>query len=110
MRRVCVCLHLSVCFHARMCGVLYPSLQGDSDLGLVGDEADGGTQHLVLGTLDGVRLDADHLPADLLKRQDLRDAQVAMVTHTHIGLPWLHTLLCVYAVHPPLLCVGPVCV
>ena len=48
-----------------------PSLEGDSDPGLVGDEADGGAQHLVLGALDGVRLDADHLPAYLLKCQDL---------------------------------------
>ena len=48
-----------------------PSLESDSDLGLVGDEANGGAQHLVLGALDGVGLDTDHLPADLLERQDL---------------------------------------
>lgn len=48
-----------------------PSLESDSDLGLVRDEANGGTQHLVFGALDGVSLDTDHLPADLLERQDL---------------------------------------
>ncbi len=48
-----------------------PSLESDSDLGLVGDEANGGAQHLMLGTLDGVSLDSDHLPADLLECQDL---------------------------------------
>lgn len=48
-----------------------PSLESDSDLGLVGDEANGGAQHLMLGTLNGVSLNADHLPADLLERQDL---------------------------------------
>lgn len=48
-----------------------PPLQGDPDLGLVGDESDGGTEHLVLGTLDGIGLDPDHLPADLFERQDL---------------------------------------
>lgn len=56
-----------------MC-VTDPPLQGDPDLGLVGDESDGGTQHLVLGALDGVGLDPDHLPADLFKRQDLDQA------------------------------------
>lgn len=55
--------------HARV--VSNPSLESDSDLGLVGDEADGGAQHLVLGALDGVGLDADHLPADLFKCQNL---------------------------------------
>lgn len=54
-----------------VCFVTYPSLESDSDLGLVGDEANGGAQHLMLGALDGVGLDADHLPTDLLKRQDL---------------------------------------
>lgn len=48
-----------------------PSLERDSYLGLVGDEADGGAQHLVLSTLNSISLDTDHLPADLLKRQDL---------------------------------------
>lgn len=48
-----------------------PSLESDSDLGLIGDEADGGAQHLVFGALNCVSFDADHLPADLLKRQDL---------------------------------------
>lgn len=48
-----------------------PSLECDSDLGLVGDEANWGAQHVVLGALDGVCLDADHLPADLLEGQDL---------------------------------------
>lgn len=48
-----------------------PSLESDSDLGLVGDEANGGAQHLMLGALNGVGLNADHLPADLLERQDL---------------------------------------
>lgn len=48
-----------------------PSLEGDPDLGLVGDEANRGAEHLVLGALDGVGLNADHLPADLFKGQDL---------------------------------------
>ncbi len=51
-----------------------PSLESDSDLGLVGDEANGGAQHFVLGALDGISLDTDHLPADLLERQDLDQA------------------------------------
>lgn len=51
-----------------------PSLQGDPDLGLVGDKSDRGAQHLVFGTLDGVSLDPDHLPADLFERQDLDQA------------------------------------
>lgn len=48
-----------------------PSLESDSDLGLVGDETNGGTQHLMLGALNGISLNADHLPADLLEGQDL---------------------------------------
>lgn len=48
-----------------------PSLERDADLGLVGDEADGCAHHVSLACLDGVRLDADHLPADLLEGQDL---------------------------------------
>ena len=63
----CVCVCLSV-WRVR---ASYPSLQGDPDLGLVGDEAYGGAEHLVLAALDGVGLDADHLPADLLEGQDL---------------------------------------
>lgn len=50
-----------------------PSLESDSDLGLVGDEADGGAQHLVLSALDSVGLDPDHLPADLFKCQNLSE-------------------------------------
>jgi len=52
-----------------------PSLKSDSDLRLVGDETDGGAQHLVLGALDGVSLDADHLPADLFKCQNLDETE-----------------------------------
>lgn len=48
-----------------------PSLESDPDLGHVGYEANGSAQHLVLDTLNGVGLNADHLPADLLERQDL---------------------------------------
>ena len=48
-----------------------PSLESDSDLGLVGDEANGGTQHLMLSALDSVSLNTNHLPADLFERQDL---------------------------------------
>lgn len=48
-----------------------PSLESDPDLGHVGNEANGSAQHLVLHTLNGVSLYADHLPADLLERQDL---------------------------------------
>lgn len=51
--------------------VAYPSLQSDSDLGLVGDEANGGTQHFMLSALDSVSLNTNHLPADLFERQDL---------------------------------------
>lgn len=54
-----------------VCVCTDPPLESDSDFGLVGDESDGGAQHIVLGALDGVGLDADHLPADLLKREDL---------------------------------------
>lgn len=55
-----------------------PSLESDPDLGHVGNEADRSAQHLVLDTLDGVGLDADHLPADLLKRQDLDRAETSV--------------------------------
>lgn len=48
-----------------------PSLESDSDLGLVGDKADGGAQHLMFGALNRISLNTDHLPADLLKGQDL---------------------------------------
>lgn len=58
-----------------MC-VTDPSLEGDPDLGLVGDEANRGAEHLVLGALDGVGLNADHLPADLFKRQDLEQTDM----------------------------------
>lgn len=50
-----------------------PSLESDSNLRLVGDEANGRAQHLVLGALDCVGLNADHLPAYLLKCQDLEE-------------------------------------
>ena len=60
-----------------------PSLEGHSDLGLVGDEPDGRAQHLVLGALDGVRLDADHLPADLLEGQDLGRQEVVWSYRIH---------------------------
>lgn len=53
-----------------MC-VTDPSLESDPNLGHVGNEANGSAQHLVLDTLNGVGLNADHLPADLLERQDL---------------------------------------
>lgn len=52
-------------------GATDPSLESDPDLGHVGNEADGSAQHLMFDTLNGVSLDADHLPADLLERQDL---------------------------------------
>lgn len=48
-----------------------PSFESDSDLGLVGDETNGGAQHLMLGALNGVSLNTDHLPADLLEGQNL---------------------------------------
>lgn len=48
-----------------------PSLESDSDLGLVGDETNGGAQHLMLAALNGISLNADHLPADLLEGQNL---------------------------------------
>lgn len=57
-----------------------PPLQRHPDLGLVGDKPDGGAQHLVLGTLNGVGLDPDHLPADLFKRQDLDQADEVWTT------------------------------
>ena len=66
-------MRVSVRVCVRACVRTDPSLEGHPDLGLVGDEPDGRAQHLVLGALDGVRLDADHLPADLLEGQDLGD-------------------------------------
>lgn len=70
----------------------HPSLECDSDFGLVGDEADGGAEHFMFATLDGICLNSNHLPAHLLKGQDLQQSMLRLCIRAVETHEWLLSL------------------